>query len=97
MLPQSLPLIVLALLAAGLGVVGLAWCRCARRPAHTLCGPWLFLGALLVLGATCGLLAYQPGLGVVYFGLLAGGLLIGMMYDAPPRPASDPHMARETP
>ncbi len=74
---------LLAVLVSSVGLVGIAWCRCARAPGQASWGRRLFLLTLLGLGISALVLAWDPQRGVLYLGLAVAALVVVMLWDGP--------------
>jgi hypothetical protein len=77
-------LIALTGLCLLLGGLGILWARCSSCPHRTLIGRILFVGTFLLLGAAMQLAAFYQAEGIVPLGLLAGLLLVVMLWESSP-------------
>ncbi len=66
-----------------LGGLGILWGRCSSCPHRTAIGRILFVGTLLMLGAVMQLAAFYQAEGIVPLGLLAGLLVVLMLWESP--------------
>jgi hypothetical protein len=73
----------LTLLSVSLGFLGIAWCRCERRPARARWGRRVFLGVLGLVGLVSGAAAWEPHRGLLFLGLGVSALVIGMLWERP--------------
>jgi hypothetical protein len=77
-----------------LGGVSITWARTEASPRRVLWGRRLFIGILLTLGGTGFVAAFQHAAGLVPLGLLAGLLLVAMLWEGPPTVEEFPQSLR---
>jgi hypothetical protein len=65
------------------GTWGITWARTAPGRGRASWGRLLFVFTLLLLGGASLLAAFHRAEGLVYLGLLAGGLVLLMVWDVP--------------
>ncbi len=83
MLTSSLLILLVTLVVAGLGLLGIAWARSGGGTARVCRGQRLFFAVLSLLAAAVLVAAWQPQRGFVYAGLAVGVLLITMLWEGP--------------
>jgi hypothetical protein len=67
------------------GGTSISWARSDRSPWHVLWGRRLFIFTLLFLGGAGLIAAVQRADGLVPLGILAGLLVVAMLWESPPR------------
>lgn len=72
------------------GSWGIVWARTARAQARVVWGHGLVVGTFLVLGVSSLVAAFHRADGLVPLGLLAGWLLVGMLWERPRRRGAEP-------
>lgn len=95
LLTEQMLLLILGLSSCGMGLLGIAWCRCSRRPLRASWGRRLFLLVLAVLAVATLLTAELRHGGLVYFGLAIGGLVIAMLWEGPRTQPAQQHWIPE--
>jgi hypothetical protein len=76
-------LLALTILCLFLGGLGILWGRASNCPHRTSLGRILFVGTLLLLGGAMQLAAFYEAEGIVPLGLLAGFLVVVMLWETP--------------
>lgn len=83
MLAIEFSLLALTLFCLILGGLGLLWGRASSCPHRTSMGRILFIGTLLLVGAGMQLAAFYEAEGIIPLGLLAGFLVVAMLWETP--------------
>jgi hypothetical protein len=76
-------LLTLAALGLVLGTWGIVWARTSRTRGLISCGRGLFIGTIVLLGASSLLAAFHRADGLLPLGLSAGALVVGMLWEIP--------------
>src|SRR5262249_730896 len=92
MLVFEFSLIALTLFCLIVGGLGILWCRASSCPHRTCLGRMLFGGTLLLIGAGLQLAAFYEAEGLIPLGLLAGFLVVAMLWEAPASKVVTPHI-----
>lgn len=79
----ELSVVVLTILGVIAGGWAIVWARTARSASRALCGRLVFVGTLLSLGTIGLVAAFHRSEGLVPMGLLAGALVVGMLWEVP--------------
>jgi hypothetical protein len=82
----ELSLWLLTVASSVLGGLGILWARAGGDPATVSRGQRLFVLVLLAVGAGALVAAFHPAQGLVPLGLLAGWLVVAMLWETPPSP-----------
>lgn len=85
-------LIALTILCFFLGALGILWGRASTCPHRTSLGRILFVGTLLILGAGLQLAAFYEAEGLIPLGLLAGFLVVAMLWETPGSKVATPNI-----
>jgi hypothetical protein len=92
MLVFEFSLIALTIFCFILGGLGILWGRASSCPHRTSLGRVLFVGTLLLLGAGLQLAAFYEAEGLIPLGLLAGFLVVAMLWETPASKVATPHI-----
>lgn len=92
MLVFEIALIGLTILCFILGGLGIMWGRASSCPHRTSLGRILFVGTLLLLGAGLQLAAFYEAEGLIPLGLLAGFLVVAMLWETPASKVATPNI-----
>jgi hypothetical protein len=76
-------LVLLMLKAAFIGVLSICWAKADHRQRVCRVGKCLFVITLVALGVTGSVAAFLRSEGLAPLGLLAGFLVVGMLWDSP--------------
>jgi hypothetical protein len=76
-------LLLLAAVCLLFGSLGIFWGRCSNCPNRAFLGRAVFVGTLLLLGAAMQFAAFYQADGIVPLGLLAGVLVVAMLWETP--------------
>lgn len=76
-------LLLTAILGLGLGIWSISWARSDYRQRRAWWGRRLFIATMLLLGVTIFVAAFAHAEGLVPVSLLAGILLVAMLWETP--------------
>jgi hypothetical protein len=82
-LDLELSLLGLTVVSLVLGSWAILWARSGPEHGRALWGRYLFVGTLLFMGGTSLVAAFHRAEGLVPLGLLAGMLVVGMLWEGP--------------